>query len=232
MILTGAYIAQANSHEVAARFYRPILDQGPRARHWVDEFLGSWVANGLPSATDRQGYARIWKEMIDYVRPLPDWQPGKVGYWCPAEILAPHLVGIHEAQVSILGQAEYRPVVVAMAATFEDWGNRWLGYPSIAQWYANFLTTDSGEVLLAQGIRQLAAAMKSFDEDGWKRYDLGSLLTGTLSLAWTKLRKEIEVVADLREAFLEILTALCARQVPEALNLRNKVTDALGVSSA
>ena len=57
------------------------------------------------------------------------------------------------------------------------------------------------------------------------------LLTETLSVAWTQLRKEIESVADLREAFLKILTALCARQVPEALNLRNKVTEALSVSS-
>ncbi len=231
MRLVAAYIAHTNSLEIAGRFYRPVLDLGPAARYWVDEFLGAWVTIGLPRSPDRPGYVQIWKEMIDYVRSLPSWQPGKVGYWCPAEILGPYLVGIHEAPVVVLGEGQYRPVVAAMATTFEDWGSRWLGYPSIAQWYANFLTTDSGEVLLAQGIRQMATAMNSFDEEGWKRYDLGTLLTETLSLAWTKLRKEIDSVARLREAFLKILAALCARQVPQALNLRNKVTEALSMSS-
>jgi hypothetical protein len=56
-----------------------------------------------------------------------------------------------------------------MAATFEAWGSRWLSYASVAQWYANFLTAYSGEVLLAQGVRQLAKAIESFTEEGWTR---------------------------------------------------------------
>lgn len=231
MKLAAVHIAHANSIETAREFYRPILDIGPVARHWVDEFLEAWIATGLPLSKDPAGFARIWKDMIEYVEPLPDWQPGNPRCWCPAEILAPDLVGIDEASVAVLGKATYRPVVEAMAPIFEAWGNRWLSYPSVAQWYANFLTTDSGEAVLAQGIRQLAKVADSFPDDGWNRYELGVLLAATLSTAWAKLRADIELGVELREAFLKLLAALCARNVAQALNLRAKVTEVLRMHS-
>jgi hypothetical protein len=227
MKLAAVHIAHANSMETARQYYRPILDIGPVARHWVDEFLEAWITTGMPLSKDPAGFVRIWKDMIEYVEPLPDWQPGSPGCWCPAEILAPDLAGIDEAAVAVLGKATYRSVVEAMAPTFEAWGNRWLSYPSVAQWYANFLTTDSGEAVLAQGIRQLAKVGDSFADDGWNRYELGTLLAATLSTAWEKIRTDIELDVALREAFLKLLAALCARNVAQALNLRTKVTEVL-----
>ena len=54
-------------------------------------------------------------------------------------------------------------------------------------------------------------------------------INGDTSL-FTKIECRVGGDASLREAFLRLLTALCARQIPEALHLGAKVSEILGVS--
>jgi len=125
---------------------------------------------------------------------------------------------------------KYKPLVTSMAATFERWGNRWLKHASAAGWFAYFLRTESGQLLLEQGVKQLGAVVDSLQDDDWHRHDLGAMLTEVLSLCWTTRQKEVENEGDLRQKFLHVLAVLCARQIPEALHLRNKVSDVLVTS--
>jgi hypothetical protein len=110
---------------------------------------------------------------------------------------------------------------------YQEWGSKWLRYGSIAAWFAHFLPTESGRVLLAQGITQLADVVGSFRDDDWHRYSLGAVLTDALAACWKYSQQEVESQPDLRKAFLGMLAALCARQIPEALHLRNKVSETL-----
>ncbi|MGA8621825.1 MAG: hypothetical protein WB660_25280 [Candidatus Sulfotelmatobacter sp.] len=71
-----------------------------------------------------------------------------------------------------------------MALTFERWGNRWLKYGLAAGWFAYFLKMESGQVLLPQGIKQLAAVVESLPDRDWQHHDLGGLFTEALSLCW------------------------------------------------
>jgi len=166
--------------------------------------------------------------MVEYAMGLPIWQPSNSNYWSPTESLAVDLMGLRERASSVLGQAKYKTVVIAMAPVFELWGKAWLKYGSVAAWFARFLSTDTGQVLLAQGIKQPAAVVSSFRSDDWHRYGLGVLLTEALAACWKHLPREVESQSDLRTAFLKILTELSARQIPEALHLRTKVAEAIG----
>jgi len=230
MARVAELIARVNSVELARKFFRPILELGPAGRYWVEDFLRSWMTAGVRISPDLQGFAEIWRDMVAYTEALPAWQPGKGNYWSRAEELATHLMGLSEAGVKVLGEAKYKFLVTSMAETFERWGNRWLEHGSLAAWYAYFLRTESGQVLLDQGIRQLAVVVDSLPDDDWHRHDLGSILAEVLSLCWKHLRKKVENEGDLRNAFLHILAVLCARQVPEALHLRNKVSEPLSVA--
>lgn len=220
--MAASYIALSTSLDEARYFFEPLLDIGPIAHYWLEDFFRAWVISGLPIAADAKVYVAIWKEMFAYVETLPDWQPRSPGSFCAAEYVMDYMAGLHEDQVKVYGSAEYRPIVSAMEGTMQQWAARWLGYPSLAQWYANFVTTESGKALLSQGIIQFAATVNVYPEDGWSRYSLGTLLAKMLSVAWMELRSEIATREKLRDAFLAILTTLCARLVPEALNLRGK----------
>jgi len=230
MTRIAEFIVQANSVDIAQTFYRPILELGPAARYWVEDFLQAWISSGLEMSADLATFSKIWNDMVRYAMTLPAWQPGERNYWCRAESLVVDLMGLREAHASVLGNAKYIGVVRAMAPAFEEWARLWLKYGSVAAWFAHFLPTESGRVLLAQGIKQLAGFIGSFEERDWHHHGLGILLTEALAACWKYLRNEVELQPNLRQAFLSILTDLCARQIPEAMHLRTKVSEVLGTS--
>ncbi|HEY4930872.1 MAG TPA: hypothetical protein VII23_04805 [Terriglobales bacterium] len=230
MARTAEFVAHTNSVETARTFYRPILELGPAAKYWVEDFLQSWISMGLQVSPDLAGFARIWQDMVAYTETLPAWQPGKGNYWSRAEQLTVELMGLCQPGVAVLGDAKYKGLVGSMAVTFEQWASQWLRYASAAGWFAYFLRTDSGRVLLPQGVKQLALAVGSLPDRDWSHHDLGALFTEVLSSCWKYLQSEVESDAGLRESFLRILAVLCARQIPEALHLRAKVSEILGSS--
>jgi hypothetical protein len=71
------FIAHTNSVETARAFYRPILELGPAAKYWVEDFLQSWIALGLEVSPDLQGFGKIWEDTVAYTETLPSWQPGE-----------------------------------------------------------------------------------------------------------------------------------------------------------
>jgi hypothetical protein len=225
MTRVAEFIVSVNSVEIARLFHRPIIELGPAGRYWVEDFLQTWVSVGLEMTADPSTFVNIWEDIVHYAMSLPAWQPDEDGYWAPAERLAVDLVGLHEMAASVLGQAKYQTVVEAMAPVFEEWASCWLKHASAAAWFAHFLTTESGRVLLSLGIKQLAGAVGQFRDRDWEHHDLGALLSEALAAGWKYLPNDIEAQSDLRKAFLGILTHLCARQIPEALHLRNKVSE-------
>jgi hypothetical protein len=222
------FIVEENSVETARSFSRRILDLGPAGRYWVEDFLQTWVSIGLEMTADPATFTKIWTEIVDYAMSLPAWQPSARGYWSRAESLAVDLVGLHETAAKVLGQAKHKDVVRAMAPVFEHWAKQWLKHASAAGWFAHFLTTESGELLLAMGIEQLAEIVGSFEDRDWHQQGLGGIFTDALAACWKQKQNEVEQQPELRKAFLQILTVLCARQIPEALHLRNTVSDSLG----
>ena len=140
-------------------------------------------------------------------------------------------MGLSETAIKVLGDAKYTSLVSSMATTFQRWGDRWLKHASAVSWFAYFLRTASGRVLLAQGIKQLSAVVDSLQEDGWHRHDLGALLSAVLLLCWNHQQKQVESDSNLREAFLHLMAVLCTRQIPEALHMREKVSRVIGVAA-
>jgi hypothetical protein len=228
MARVAEFIAKENSVEVAPTFYRPILDLGPAGRYWVEDFLQTWVRIGLEMTVHPTTFAKIWTEMVDHAMALPAWQPSAQGYWSRAESLTVDLVGMHNDAAAVLGQPKHKAVVQAMAPVFERWARAWLNHASVAGWFSHFLTTESGDVLLVMGIKALAKVVGSFEDRDWHQQGLGGIFTDALAACWKHKQNEIEQQPELRKAFLQILTELCARQIPEALHLRNKVSEALG----
>jgi hypothetical protein len=228
MARIAEFIAQSNSIDTARAFYRPILGLGPSGKYWVADFLQAWVSSGLPVSPDLRGFAEIWQDMMAFAEALPAWQPGEGNYWGRAESLVVDLMGIGQIGSPVLGDAKYSDLVSSMRPAFEKWGHLWLKHASVAAWFANFLRTESGRVLLPQGIRQLAAVVGTLPDRDWYNHELGALFTDVLSACWKYLQKEVERDSGLRNAFLSILALLCARQVPEALHLRARVSQILG----
>ena len=221
------FIARSTSREGARDYYRPILELGPAGRYWVEDFLQAWVNRGLVVTADRAAFSILWSDIIEYALSLPTWQPREGFSWSPAEPLAVDLMGLRDMQTEVLGRAEHASVIAAMTPMFERWAKLWLGFASVAAWFCRFLVTESGRSLLPWGLTQLADRVGSFERREWQQHQLGDFLTDVLAASWNFLRNDVENVPVLHAAFLQILTDLCAKQVPGALQLRSKVSEIL-----
>ena len=215
------------SPETARNYYRPILELGPAARYWVEDFLQAWVTRGLIVSPNRAAFSVLWTDMVDYGLSLPVWQPRQGFSWSPAEPLVVDLMGLRDVQTEVLGQSAYTPIVVAMRPMFERWAKDWLGFVSVAARFCKFLVTESGRTLLPWALTQLADRISSYDEGEWQRHQFSDFLTDVLAASWKFLANEIQNQTALHEAFLRILTSLCAKQHPAALQLRSKVSEIL-----
>lgn len=228
--LAAELLATVASLEQARAFYEPVLRRGPAADHWTQDFLEAWITNALPRMANHELFAEIWRAMVDYTFSLPAWVGRKPGIWFRAEKLAVDLMGLRTEAVKVLDRKEYMDLVKAMATTFEKWADQWLKYGRVAAWFANFLSTGSGRVLLPQGIRQLSEVVSSYQEDDWERERLALSLTSALVNGWKHISGGITVDPSLREAFLHILMELCSRSVAEAIHLRDCISQIMSVS--
>jgi hypothetical protein len=224
--LIAVHSARLNTEE-AMGFCRSVLRIAPAANYWGRAFLNAWVVDGLPRTLDASVYVATWNAMVDYVWPLQDWQATKPSHHCPAEYVVDHLCGLHEDQIAVLGRGQYQAVVSGMAEALAAWAKRWLPFESLAQGYACFLTTESGRALLPQGLIHLASCVEQYRVHELKRYELGELLSTALSVAWVDSYGAIRSQPKVQEAFLKILTNLCARPIPRALQLRSKIGNTL-----
>jgi hypothetical protein len=221
-------MAHTPSIEANRAYYRPILALGPAAAHWVEHFLQAWIRIGLDVANDPVAFKACWEDMVRYAMGLQRWRPRDPRVWNPAETISVDLMGLRKDAAKVLGLERHLDVIRSMEPTFDEWEGNWLGHAMPAAWFAHFLTTESGRILIPNGIVRFAKVVGSFADRDWHHHNLGVLLTQVLGRCWTLLRTDVETQPEFRAAFLELLTYLCVRQVPEALHLRTKVSAALG----
>jgi hypothetical protein len=53
-------------------------------------------------------------------------------------------------------------VIRSMESTFDEWEGNWLGHAMPAAWFANILTTESGRILIPNGIVRFAKVVGAF----------------------------------------------------------------------
>lgn len=229
--LAAELLATVTSQDQARAIYEPVLRRGPAAHYWTRDFLESWITSALPRMADHKLFAEIWRGMVDYTFSLPGWVGRKRRIWFHAENLSVDLMGLRTEAVKVLGRKEYTDLVRTMAPTFKLWGEQWLKYGRVAAWFANFLSTESGQALLGQGIQQLGGVVGSFSDSDWKEEGLALSLTSALAAGWRHASNEITADATLREAFLCILMELCSRSIAEAIHLRDRIAHIIPVAS-
>src|SRR5882724_5408928 len=55
--------------------WRPILDLGTPAHHWVEHFFWEWFTGGVQGAETPEGFAAPWARMVRYALAHPLWDP-------------------------------------------------------------------------------------------------------------------------------------------------------------
>lgn len=205
----------------ARQLWQPFLDLPVAAHDWVRAFFEEWFRVGLPRTTTN--FETIWSEMIKYMLDSSVWSPEWKHGWFHVHDVVAELMGIRSARAS-LGQAKHARLVEGMAPLYERWTERWLRHADLVISFAYFLSTESGSVLLPDGMRRIAVVLSSFSDYDWRRERLTDALSAAVRACWKKYREQLRSSPEFWKAFLTVLNALCARQDAVALAIHSEAT--------
>jgi hypothetical protein len=214
VMISGISLAEAR------QFWQPILELPVAAHDWVRAFLEAWFRAGL--AENTKNFEAIWFEMIKHMLDSRSWSPEWKYGWYHVHGVVAELMGIRSAR-TLLGQAKYVRLVEAAAPLYERWMDRWIKEGDLATSVAYFLSTESGSVLIPQGLRHIAAVLPSFSDYEWRRERLTDALSSMVRTCWKKYRGQVRSDPDFWKAFLIVLNALCALQDAMALSIQLEV---------
>ena len=219
--LTAAVVAQLPREE-ARPFWQPVMDLGPGAHYWVEDFCHEWFLTGRQFAMSLDAFGAQWRELILYSLQSPQWT-GDMSRSYQLERCAMEVMGLGLVLATVAAE-EFTPVIQTLAPEFERWAERWLSHSRPASHFAYFLSRPAGRALLPSGIVWLNRAVQSFSKYGWEERDIPDALVGALRACWRNHRDSVIGNADLQGHFLQLLNTLCNRLNADALALRTQVS--------
>lgn len=228
--LTAALIAQLPSSQEARAFWQPIMDLGPTAHHWVQEFFHDWFLTGRNFSPSLEAFGVQWKEMIAYSLDAPRWT-GDFGKTYRLEECCIDVMGLG-LTIRIVAAEDFTPVIRSLAPSFEKWAARWLSHSRPASNFAYFLSRPAGAALLPSGIIWLNRGVQGYSQYAWQERDLDDSLVGALRACWRQHGHDVATNAELQQDFLQLLNTVCNRLNADALSLRTQVSHSFPVTGA
>jgi hypothetical protein len=201
--------------------WQPILNLGAPAHHWVERFLWEWFTDGSRSSGSSAQFLRIWREMILYALDHPRWDAavnpeGSLGS------VVNKLLGFDQRWTSHSRGEESAAKADTLNEVFEKAARRWFGMPNVVRGFLRFATPPGAAGLLLPGIFWVAKAVEGFDPYDW-RHGMEDSLVGFLEACRQREAAEISANAELRQAFLGLLSTLVSRGGHAAIALRDRV---------
>lgn len=209
--------------ERRSELYQPILDLGPSAHYWIENFLTSWLVGGLQASPNPETFFQIWREMILYAFEHPDWRQGQSRSSFHLDDIWATMMGLRLGGSSLRGRGDLVPYIEKMEPLYSKWADTWSCDPRSMRDFAGFLTDPVAAGLLLPGLTWLGRAGKEIARRGRDFRDLRGVLASVCSHCWENCRRDIEQQPDLKKAFLDLLALLVEFQQPEALQLRDEV---------
>jgi hypothetical protein len=201
--------------------WQPIMNLGAPAHHWVERFFWDWFTDGSRSSTSPADFVRLWREMILYAHGHPRWNPHTNPQHHLDNIVV-ELLGFDLRWTRLTLNGEAAVAVGTMKDVFEKAAQRWFGMPDVTRGFLTFAVKPGTARLLLPGVFWVAKAVESFDSHDW-RDGIEDSLVNFLEVCRQRESAEISANAELREAFLGLLSTLVSRGGHAAIALRDRV---------
>lgn len=225
--LLANVIPKLSEQESASRLWKPILSFGLDRMQWTDSFISSWFIHGLRIDGCEESFFREWKGMIAFAWTKQNWRQTEVRNHRSDDELFRHLMGFSSFGHGYFEDEKYRSLVATMKPEFDKWTDEFFPHPDATTAYARFLTYPSAIDYLRDGVAKLAEVSGQFEEWHWgDYYHLEHALLKLLEYHWENNSAQIQSDQVIRQQFSTILKTMSDRQVPQALELQDKMVRA------
>jgi len=210
-------IPQLRTAEERRGVWEPILgESGRSAFRSVESFLMIWFSEGTSAADDPEVFVECWGEMIDYGLALTD-----------SAFETVELMGLRWG-AAVIGREEYRLALRKLLPLFERWANEDLAAPQAAEHLARFLVRPAARDFLCPALLWMQPVMHAWEVGSAEiRAELREGLTRFLDVCWRYEGHRVRDKGNLKDAFLELLGWVAQGGDATALELRERVRQAL-----
>jgi len=226
--LVARAIPHMTASEAPDSLWRPILDLGTPAHHWVEYFFWQWFTDGVQAAKNPEEFAGMWTRMISHALTHPGWDPATSRTYDLGEMVF-ELLGFHHGVHNVAANENFTAGVGRMVGVFEQAARRWFTIPRVLNGFARFVVQAGASRLLVPGVQWLAEAPRSLDSYEWRERGLEENLVEVLRVCWIQESGRVANEPGLRAAFFALLTSLASRGGHAAIALRDRVLDSIGV---
>lgn len=209
----------AAKKDEAANIWKPILSLGVDGHHAIEHLIDGWFIAAVQSK-NINSISLFWRDMIEFVLPLPNWSPDK--YWYKGEKLFRHLLGFNT--INFLEFEGAQEIVLKNKDLYERWARKHLSKEEDnVEAFARFLSSKVGAFIRYDGLLWIRDSLLPPDALYWHRKETGSALIDLLDVIVSNDTNTISLDSSFREALLSVAAYLAARQVPIALSLQESI---------
>jgi hypothetical protein len=217
-----AKLALSSPFETCEKFWKPVLELGPRAHYLVGQFISSFFL-GNSDKTDAGDFGRRWRAMLSFALAQDEWTKGRG--WPYVHTIFRQLLGFgYGSQLAQIPGHER--MVSETRGLYALWVERYLlqDEDNLGA-LCSFLQSDAGAALRIEGLSWVSqAALRDDSRAGrWYRDRTGSAMVEFLDVLITKETTEIAKNSALRDALVQLAARLAAKHTPAALALQERI---------
>ena len=201
--------------------WEPLLKIGPRAEHWLHNFLDSFYATALGADPIPRSLTGLWPAMLEHALNNPQWKAGAKRLGHSASESWYFLVGLGTV-ARRLWNAQHAPFVASHAEYWRRWfGVVIRGERNFLPGLLSFFLGPAATAIRLEALLWIDTEVADYSEllRRDERGHVGSALVAFIAALWQQNRDEIRGRPELFAALNRILTVMVSRHSIEAREL-------------
>jgi hypothetical protein len=215
-------VSQMSSDEQAERYWKPIMNLGPRAEHWIEEFLTHWILDAKRIA-DRRMFIYHWQKMLKFCLSTESWTGSKTPFSYHLPDLWLCLIGI-PYMLGSLWTEDDQDIIASMDNFFVQIAPHILKDRHKATRLITWLYELSSKPIRLQMLTPLSITAKEASNYWWDEHRLTNAIARYLNILWEEHRRDINSNNETKRIFDELLHEIAARHDPLALELQTRIS--------
>jgi hypothetical protein len=203
----GHALLEMEEGDEPADLWRPLLEQGPPAQHWLDSFLSEFIWASMTEAADPAAFVRQWRSIIEWALSSDKWEHSSSRARWQVDDLWWDLLGFGNLYGIWAHHGEYASLVGQVGGLYARWATLHLACRRSRERVVGFLRQPIAQELLPGALLWLAQQGGSetpSDSQGEYENDLAALLAS----CWSRHEQTIRKSQELTQAMHGLLRGL------------------------
>jgi hypothetical protein len=209
------------SEESPDEFWKSILNLSSAAHYWVNDFLNSFLSQGLTSPPPTRAFILLWQSMVDYAFKAPEWSRG---FRYRLDEVWHHLLGL-DWVIRSLWTKELESLVLEMKPYFERWAKERLDDENDLRAFFRLLETPAATFLVCDALEWINPILHQDNDWFWHRGEDRDAFASFLVFVWDNQWPEVKKRPLALQGFRTLAAKLASYQNPLAMEISSQLSN-------